>query len=442
MITKTKTTALVGGALAAMLVLTACGEGATEVAEVPGTGTGTAGAGQRTEITWAGWDPRTGLEFISLTDGFNATNLQCEIYVVDYMTTGEYRTALTADLAAGTAPDILTLIDVPHFVTLSNGNQLLNIDDIVAAADPATASLDLYVSQDGHFQAVPMRQDFWILYYNVDYFEQAGIPLPTQAYTWDEFQAVAQQLTDNLPAGITGNYQHHWASTVNAFAAVQTPGADLFGGDFSYLAPFYERSLEMQADGLQPTFATVTTGSLHHRAEFGNQRAAMVNMGTWFMSQILDTWQTGEAEPFNWAIMPVPQYDASTVNAPITFGTPTGLAINQAIPADHLDCAKQFLAFAVGEAGARALASVGMVPPLLNDEIVDIIFAIEGMPQDELSKRTFLDSIVREQNPVSPNLPIVDSILNDLHSEVMTVSTPIETAIQNANERFAREAVN
>src|SRR5690606_13136256 len=97
---------------------------------------------------------------------------------------------------------------------------------------------------DGTAYATPYRQDSWVLFYNKELFEQAGVAAPDGSWTWEDFDAAAVELTGKLD-GAKGAYEHGWQSTLQGFATAQT-GADIFAGDYAYMKPYYERILALQ----------------------------------------------------------------------------------------------------------------------------------------------------------------------------------------------------
>ncbi|MDR2722740.1 MAG: extracellular solute-binding protein, partial [Cellulomonadaceae bacterium] len=283
----------IGLAAAAALTLTACGGNSNNNAN------GAVDADGNITLTWGGWDLDRVPEFNALASAFNDSQDGITVQTVDYPNS-EWLTAMTADLAAGSAPDIVTLRGLPEFATWSAGGQLRDLSHIASELDPSTQSRDIF-DHDGQIQGLPWRQDHWVVYYNQDLFTAAGVDFPDGSWTWDEYVETAQALKDGLPDGVFPAYQHGWGdSTVAGFAIVQTPGVDLFAGNFDFLAPYYERALTLDDEGLQPSFGTVTTGSLHHLGEFGQQRVAMVPMGSWFMSQLVD--DGNEVDDFAWGV--------------------------------------------------------------------------------------------------------------------------------------------
>lgn len=426
-----KIMSVVGIAAAASLALTACG-GASEPTAADGPVT----------ISLAGWDFASTPEFETLADAYSEANPDVTVELREYPAGDDYDTALTADLSAGAAPDIFVVKYLKNYVTFAEGGTLLDISDVAGELDPATGGLEPMVV-DGVTYAVPYRQDSWLLYYNKALFEKAGVDLPDGSWTWDDYADAAVQLTAGIDeSSVTGAYLHSWQSTVQGVALAQTEGAALDGGDFSFLAPYYDRELELQDSASQPSYATVTTNELTYQAQFGTQKSAMMPMGSWYIGTLVAEQESGAAETFEWGIAPMPQLDESTTgteSTPVTFGDPTTMGINAGIDESKIETAKDFLRFAAGPEGAAALAEIGITPALVDDTVADVIFGLEGVPQDDLSRFAYTTHETLPENPVGPDTAAIQTILGELHSAVMSESTPVDEAITEAEERVANE---
>lgn len=387
-------------------------------------------------LTLSAWSVATTPEFQLLADAFHEKNPNVTVEVKDY-DPAEYNTLLTTDLAAGKGPDIITQKEVKFLTTFQEGGQLLDVSDV--ALPDGIGGADSY-TVDGTAYATPYRQDSWVLFYNKDLFEQAGVDAPDGSWTWDDYDAAAEELTEKLD-GAKGAYEHSWQSTLQGFANAQN-GADILAGDYGYMKPFYERVLKLQDDGAQESFNTVTANQLTYQGEFGKQKTAMLPMGSWFVATLIAQQASGDADDFEWGIAPAPQLDASTTGTdatPVTFGDPTGFGINANINEDKVDAAKEFLAFAASEEAATALAEIGITPALLTDPVVDAYFATEGAPQDELSKFAVQTHETLAENPASNKTAAVQNILNDMHSAILSESTSVDDAIAEAESRVASE---
>ncbi|MEG3613969.1 ABC transporter substrate-binding protein [Isoptericola haloaureus] len=431
-----------GAAAAVVLALTACSGGtADEAGGGGGDDTAAPAEDEAVTLSLAGWSLSTTPEFQTLADAFHEENPDVTVELQEY-DASEYDTQMTADLAAGSAPDMYVLKNLKNFWTYYDGAQLLDVSDVTAELDPATGGADFY-EVDGASWAVPYRQDSWFLYYNQDLFDEAGVDAPDGSWTWDDYVTAAKDVTEGLgDSDALGAYQHSWQSVVQGFALAQSEGAELTSGDFGYLEPFYDRAVELQDSGAQVDFGTVTTNQLTYQAQFGTQQAAMMPMGSWYVATLLAQQESGDADEFNWGMAPIPQVDSSTTGmdaTPVTFGDPTGLGINPAIDEAKVDAAKEFLAFAAGEGGADALAAIGITPALLSDGVVDTYFGLDGVPGDELSQFAFATHDTRPENPVDPDTAALQNILGDTHSEIMSESSSVADAIAGAEDRAASE---
>lgn len=431
-------------AAAASFALTACGSGGSG-----GGSSAAAPAPQSTDpvtISLAGWSLATTPEFKTLADGYHAAHPNVTVELKEYDATN-YDTQMIADLAAGSAPDIYVQKNLKNFVTYQSGGQLLDVSDVATKVGDKVGGLKSY-AVSGKTYAIPYRQDSWVLYYNKDLFDKAGVKYPDGSWTWDDYAKTSAELTTKLKAAgssALGTYEHTWQSTVQGFALAQTPGADLISGKFDYLKPYYQRVLGMQQAGSQVDYGTVTTNKLTYQSQFGKQKAAMMPMGTWYVATLIAQQAKGDADAFKWAFAPAPQFDSSTTGTsktPVTFGDPTGLGINPKIAKNKVAAAKDFLAYAAGVDGAKALASIGITPANTSADVVSAYFAVKGAPTDDLSKFAFGTHDTRPENPVSKYTAGLQNVLNDLHSSVLSGSASVDDAIAKAESRAKNEVLN
>jgi multiple sugar transport system substrate-binding protein len=424
---------VLGVAMAASMALAGCG------------GDDSADADGSVKLSLTGWSLATTPEFQTLADGFNKANPGVTVSVKEY-DAANYDTQMIADLAAGSAPDIYVQKNLKNFYTYQNGKQLLDVSDVAAQLGGKAGGIKQY-EVDGKTYAVPYRNDGWVLYYNKALFDKAKVTYPDGSWTWDDYAAAAKKLTTALKAaGSTalGAYQHTWESTNLAMAAAQTPGANPESGDFSYLKPYYVRSLDLQKSGAQVGFGTATTNKLTYQAQFGKQQAAMMMMGTWYIATLRSQQEKGEADAFEWGMAPAPQFDKSTTGTaktPVTYGDPSGLGINPAIDKKKIDTAKKFLAYAAGADGAKALAGIGITPADTSAVAADF-FTLKGVPTDELSKFAFGTHDIKPENAVSKHTAGLGNVLKDMHTAIMSGSKDVDTAIAEAQTRAKSEVLS
>ena len=424
--------AAAGIAVVATLALAGCSGGGDEAAAPEESGPVT--------LTLSGWSLDTTPEFQALADAFHEENPDVTVELKGY-DAAEYNTLLTADLAAGSGPDIITQKEVKFVPTFVEGGQLLDVSDVELPDGISGASS---YEVDGTAYAVPYRNDSWVLYYNKALFDQAGVEYPDGSWTWDDYADAADALNEGLAdAGSAAKaaYLHSWQSTVQGFANAQSD-ADILEGDYGHMEPFYDNVLALQESGDQVDFNTAKANQLTYQGEFGKQNAAMLQMGTWFVATLIAQQASGEADDFEWGIAPIPQVDDSTAgldNTPVTFGDPTGFGINAAIDDSKVSAAKKFLAFAAGEEGAQILAEIGITPALLTDAVVETYFAVDGAPTDDLSKFAYSTHEVFPENPTSSKAAAIQGILGDMHTAIMSGSAPVADAISEAQDRVVNE---
>ncbi len=234
---------------------------------------------------------------------------------------------------------------------------------------------------------------------------------------------------------------HRWQSVVQGFASAQND-TNVLEGDYEYMGEFYDRVLALQDDGAQIDFNTSSANQLTYQGEFGKQTAAMLPMGTWYTATLIAQQASGDADTFEWGIAPIPQLSSSTAgmdNEPVTFGDPTGFSINANTDAAKQEAAKKFLAFAASEAGADVLAAIGITPAFSNETVTETYFGVDGAPTDDLSKFAWSTHETHPENPTSSKTAAIQGILSDMHTAIMSGSTPVEQAITEAQDRVENE---
>jgi multiple sugar transport system substrate-binding protein len=120
-----------------------------------------------------------------------------------------------------------------------------------------------------------------------------------------------------------------------------------------------------------------------------------------------------------------------------TFGSPTAFAVNE--NAKNAEVAKEFIRFATGEEGAKAIAAVGVVPAYSSDAVTA---AFTALPADELSKTAFTEKKkVMLEMPVSDVTSDIDTILREEHELIMSGQKSIDDGIRDAGDRVKNEVL-
>lgn len=425
------------------LSLAACGGSGDSTADTASTAESTASSTEATAestgsgdeavtLNWALWDKDSTAYWQALADGYMESHPNVTIEMTDLGST-DYMTQLATQLAGGNGElDVLSIKDIPGYSNLINLGMLEPLSGKLTTDESKfNGVLEQLTAQDGNYYAVPFRSDFWVVYYNKDIFDQAGIEYPTNDMTMADFDAKIREV--NEKAGVYGNIYHTWRSTTTLFGILDGQHT-IIDGNYDFLKPYYEQVLSEQADGVIPNYGEQKTSGLHYSGAFENGQAAMCNMGSWFIA----TLQKYNAEaasngvqPVNFGIVKYPHPDGAPAGS--TLGTVTSLAVNA--NSEKKEAALDFVNWCASEDGAKCVAAVGTFPAVASDETNKIISSTDGFPSDDASLEALNTTAIYLEMPLSDKASEIETILNTEHDAIMTESETVDEGIANMNEQ-------
>ena len=399
-----------------------------------------AAGGEEVTLKWAIWDEATTQYWGDLKAEYEATHPGVTIEMVDLGST-DYMTVLATELSgSGSDFDVVTIKDVPGYATLVQKNAIMALDDYIAAdgVDLAQyAGVTDQVTVDGKLYELPFRNDFWVVFYNKDLFDAKGVAYPTNDMTFEEYDALARQVTDTtFGAQVYGTHYHTWRSAVQLFGVLDGKNT-ILDGNYDDFKPYYEMVLGQEADGVCRKYSDLKTEGLHYSAAFSGGDVAMMNQGSWFIATLMTNIASGEYDASlcgNWGMVKYPH--AEGVEAGSTLGTITGLSVTTAT--DTPDAAWEFVKWVSGEEGAKVLASSGNFPAIMTDDIANTIASLEGFPTDAESKEALTVSNLYLEVPYAPNVSEINSVLDSYHGSIMTGELSIDDGIAKMNEEVAK----
>ena len=402
---------------------------------------GLAGAGgthaqEQVTLNWALWDWSATAYYQPLIDAYEAANPNVKIEYTDLGST-DYSTVLQTQLAGGADElDIITIKDVPGYANLVSANLLLSLDDYMAAQsiDPAPyGGVVEALSLNDNVYALPFRSDFWLLYYNKDLFDNAGVAHPSNDLTLAQLDELARQVTSGFgPDKVYGTHYHVWRSTVQ-LAGILDGQHTLIDGNYDFLKPYYERVLALQNDGIVQSYAALKTSNTHYSGPFYNAQIATLPMGSWFIGTQIAKVKSGESKAVNWGVVKFPHPEG--VEAGSTAATITALGV--AANSTKQEAALDFVKFVSGPEGAAVVAKTGTFPALITDDVLSTITSTEGFPSDEASREALVTAKRFLEMPVSPIAPEIEVVLNRAHDAIMTDNISIDEGIAEMNEGVA-----
>ena len=402
-----------------------------------------AGGQETTEpvtLKWAIWDQETTRYWGDLKKAYEDSHPGVTIEMVDLGST-DYMTVLATELSgSGSDFDVVTIKDVPGYATLVQKNAILAVDDYIAADGvdlSQYAGATDQVTVDGNLYELPFRNDFWVLYYNKDLFDAKGVAYPTNDMTWEEYDALAREMTDTtFGSQIYGGHYHTWRSTIGLMGVLDGKHT-ILDGNYDFMKPYYEMVLAEEADGVVRKYSDLKTEGLHYSAAFSGGDVAMRNMGSWLIATMNSNLNSGEYDSGlcgNWGIVKYPH--AEGVEAGSTLGTITGLAVTTAT--DTPDAAWDFVKWVSGSEGAAVMASSGNFPAIMTDEVKDMIAGLDGFPTDEQSKEALTVSNLYLEVPYAPNVSEINSVLDSYHGSIMTGEMSVDEGIEAMNNEVQK----
>lgn len=406
---------------------TAAGEGTEEKKEEG------ASDGKKT-LSISVWDNDATPQFTAVAEAFMAANPDVTIEFID-APSSEYNNKVTVMLAGGDSEsDVIFVKDTENQVSMKEKGQILNLDEYIKKD---AIDLGMYqgvaeqLQMDGSNYTLPFRKDWYMLFYNKDLFDKAGVEYPSADMTWDEYEELAKQMTSGEGSSkVYGTHNHTWQALVSNWA-VQDGKNTLMSEDYSFMKPAYEQAVRMQDEGIMQSYANLKTGSIHYISVF-EQQCAMLPMGSWFIGTLIQDKEAGKFD-FNWGVTTIPHPEG--VEAGVTVGSTTPVAINA--KSDDPDLAWEFVKFATGEEGAMALADNGIFPAASTDAINEKLAAIPGFPEDETDALNITSWVL--DRPIDAKMAAGRKVLEEEHDLIMIGEEDIDTGIANMNQR-AKEA--
>jgi ABC-type glycerol-3-phosphate transport system substrate-binding protein len=260
-------------------------------------------------------------------------------------------------LQAGAADVVATKnLDVKQAVA---NRQLLPLDSLLEADHldlAALGALSSDVRQNGHTYELPITASPYVILYNQEHFDRAGLAVPAPWWTWDDFRTTVTALAARTPAG-------SWAFSDDgvppsamavAFAEDRTEGQPINPEAAAAALDFWS-GLFTAAHGVAPS----SFKNVDRWAEFRQGLGAM-------LLTPLNGERVSElnAAGFQWGVLALPE--AKGGPGAVKVGRPETYAI--AAGAKHVDLAWKFLAFASGPVAAGIWANGGAFPVRRTDD--------------------------------------------------------------------------
>ncbi len=324
--------------------------------------------GERTRtLTIALWDYDQVSYDRSVVEAFEKLYPDVQVRVLSYPDT-YYDQKAESLLMSGKQVDVVYLRTLASLKDLCAQRMMLPLDGFMDSGNfDANRYKDLeYMRYQGNTYAVPYRRDHYVLFYNCDLFDRAGVPYPEDGITWQEFRQLGLRLQQET--GLADTYGIMiLPMPIQWMASTQTYPLSYRNGDIQALTPGMNLLLGIQfEDGSAPLYGDCVAANVQQR-QFETGRFSMYVGGTWFLNYLTSDQQAGRFR-FQWGVCAQPRWEGQDPETLTTIPTGMGIGKNTADPA----LAWEFIRFAAGDAGARIMAKEQMLPAYNSDEMQQI----------------------------------------------------------------------
>ena len=386
-----------------------------------------------TTLTFAVWDYAQNPYLARTIEAFQAANPDIKIEIQD-TPAADYVTKLNTQLNGGSDVDLFLVKEADKTKTFYDRGQLADLSSYIEADGidmSAYNGTDANFIFDGKTYGMPVRTDQYVLFYNKDIFDAAGVAYPSNDMTWAEFEDLAAQVT--IGEGATkkyGAYFHSWNACVQNWG-VQDGKHSIMDGEYSFFKPYYEMVLRMQEAGTCMSFAQIQASGLSYTDIFAQGQVAMLPMGSWLINTMVARNLSGESD-VNWGVSVVPHAD--DVPAGYTVGATTPICINNA--SKNKDAAWKFASFLSGPEGAQIMAENGQIPALSGEGYLETFASVEGMPEGVMDGLYAIN--ISPDRPAKDRVTEIDQMLLAEHQLILLGEETVDEGIANMNANYAR----
>lgn len=350
-------------------------------------------------------------------------------------TWGEYCDKLLIQIGSGEAPDVIH-VAIEGTQMLVKNNVLLPLDDMIAADPDGQAMLDDFVDAttdvftiDGKLYELPTDCNDAVVHVNTKMFQDAGIEIPYDGWTWDEFRSIAKQLTtgegDSKVYGFATSLAPSWLA-----GWFMSNGSDYINSDWTDSNLSDPKALEtveflnnlVNEDKSMPVPETTTDAT----SLFAAGRVAMIATGIWpFPSYRANGFEDVDVVP-----MPTNSEDAK-----VGFGVGgVGIYSKSKHPQEAYELMKELTSVETGKAKCASGTCVPVRYSLSGEESY-----LSQCPNAKL----FFDSLENGKALPSPmNYSDLERITNSMFSAVFSGARPAQEAVTNADTELKQSFAN
>ncbi|MCL6459058.1 MAG: sugar ABC transporter substrate-binding protein, partial [Gorillibacterium sp.] len=423
----------------------ACGSNDNQ-AKTAEDSTSTSGTKQVT-LKFFTYDPKAMNEPIIKKFEEKYPNIKIDLNVVAENNSSEYIKKMDLQLMSGEQMDIVLQQSPGEHVIRAKNDLLAPLDDYFAKEGKKFT--DVYTSGvqvNGKYYGVPIDLKSWFVIINKKLLDEAGLPVPSLDWTWDDYRVYAKAMTKGEGQNkVYGSYMQSgtgtaWANYyVMPFYSTKESNATYFKEDGSHdlLNPALKDWLQFRfdlesVDQSQTPSVDILSSNLAYRNQFFNGKAAMMPIGSWMIGEIKDTDKF--PHDFVTTFAPLPKFEGGTAGR--TFSEATYLTISKT--SQYKEEAYEFLRFYSTE--GMKIKGFGFSAEKESDKnaILDLMIGTNQNMYDMDALKKVLDNPAWEDN-LTTDVPIynneVTSIVSEEAQKYLVGGQTIDKTIENMSKR-------
>ena len=289
--------------LSAAVMFSASGCGSSKGSSADDSGSGKTGT-----LRVAIWDNNqlAGLQEIA-DDWAKESGWQVEFTVMDW---DSYWTMLEAGVSGGEMPDVFWMHS-NNAAKYMGADVLLDLNDYIENDDSIDMDnyfegiTDLYTLDDTHY-ALPKDHDTIAVIYNKAIFDKYGVEYPTEDWTWEDFAAIAQEISDKGAAdGVYGTYCRSNSHQDTWYNIIYSYGGKVITDDkkaSGYDDPATIEAMKFVVDKILPSCPTPDSmASTGADTMFQSGLVGMICQGSWMVNSF---YTADNADDYAWVMMP------------------------------------------------------------------------------------------------------------------------------------------
>lgn len=198
----------------------------------------------------------------------------------------------------GTTGDIIQIPSYREYAVRAEQGFFYPIDELIAAEGIQYDDVYAYPSEyKGHYYGIPMEPGIYSVYINKEMLDAAGLEIPKEGWTWDDYKDYAVAMTSGSGADkVYGSFMHSWPefkreglyNTVMDNPYIKEDGTSNL--DSPYFGEWLQYMYDLENEyNCQTPYSDVKASGLHYRDIFLNGKAAMICIGSWMVDTCINT---------------------------------------------------------------------------------------------------------------------------------------------------------